>query len=166
MYFYRKQHTCSYLFPAYVICYFHMEAIPLELFRGSKVNPLMWHFHHFGCPVYVLNSKMASGKKLPKWENRTQVAIYLGKSPNHARSVSLALSSTGMVSLQYHCRFDDLFETVSGKGVSNIPESKWQEKAHFVSETKEATHEQVPKQQGEGGGSLGPLCRQDPTPSK
>jgi hypothetical protein len=122
------------------------EATPLELFSGSKVNPSMRHFHHFGCPVYVLNSKMASGKKLPKWDDRTRVAIYLKKSPNHARSVSLVLSlSTGMVSPQYHCQFDDLFETVSGKGVQSIPESKWQVKAHFVSDGVEESAMQAPK---------------------
>lgn len=115
----------------------------------------MRHFHLFGCPVYVLNSKMASGNKLPKWDDRTWVAIYLGKSPNHARSVSLVLSlSTGMVSPQYHCRFDDLFETVSGKGVLNIPESKWQEKAHFVNREEDAKPEQAPKPKPKEQGEL------------
>jgi len=115
------------------------ENTPMERFSSSKIHPSLKHFHHFGCPVYVLNSKMASGKKMPKWEDRTRVAIYLGKSPNHARSVSLVLSlTTGMISPQYHCQFDDLFETVSSKGVMNVPASQWQEKAFFVSNGEEA----------------------------
>jgi hypothetical protein len=39
---------------------------------------------------------------------------------------------TGMVSPQYHSTFDDLFETMSGKGVKNIPISRWQEKEFLV----------------------------------
>ena len=115
------------------------DSTPLEIVTGSKIAPSMRHFHHFGCPVYVLNSKLANGKKAAKWEDRTRVAIYLGKSQNHARSVSLVLSlTTGMVSPQYHCKFDDLFQTVSGKGVQQVPVSKWQQKAFFVSDPEVA----------------------------
>ena len=40
------------------------------------------------------------------------MGVNLGPSPSHTRNVALVLNlSTGLVSPQYHCRFDDFFET-------------------------------------------------------
>ncbi|KAI2489524.1 hypothetical protein MHU86_25055 [Fragilaria crotonensis] len=41
---------------------------PFELFARSEVTPNLNHFQPFGCPVFVLDNKMQSGQKLPKWE--------------------------------------------------------------------------------------------------
>jgi hypothetical protein len=54
----------------------------------------------------------------------------LGNSPRHAQSVSLVLNlETGLVSPQFHCNHDDLFETTIGLQARSIPKSRWQVKA-------------------------------------
>ena len=99
--------------------------------------PKLRNFHHSGCPVYVLQGPLQQGQKIRKWEERVRIGIYLGPSPQHAKSVALILSlSTGNVSLQYHVQFDDLFETVAKENEQYIPKSEWQMKAHF----KQAQH--------------------------
>jgi len=65
--------------------------------------------------------------------------VYLGHSPQHARSVALILSlKTGLISPQFHCSFDDLFETALQPGA--LPMSLWQVKTYF---RREATEIQV-----------------------
>jgi hypothetical protein len=39
---------------------------PIELFSGTRISPQLRNFHHFGCPVYQLNSNLATGKSLNK----------------------------------------------------------------------------------------------------
>ena len=108
------------------------QASPIELFSGSTVQPQLKHFHHFESPVYVLGSALQAGKKIRKWSERARIGINLGNSPQHAKSVALVLSRTsGNVSPQYHCSFDDLFETTTGSQAKLIPKPRWQEKAHF-----------------------------------
>ena len=111
------------------------QPAPIELFSQSGVQPKIKHFHPFACPVYVLDNNLQSGKALPKWDVRSRVGLYLGSSPKHARSVSLVLNlATGMVSPQYHVRFDSLFETLKRQ---RQPKSEWQRICHFRSEKKE-----------------------------
>jgi hypothetical protein len=65
------------------------------------------------------------------------MAIYLGFSPRHARSVALVLSlATGYASPQFHLKFDDFFETV--QDVKSLPQLKWQTLLRFVTETGKA----------------------------
>ena len=86
---------------------------PFELFARSEVTPNLNHFQPFGCPVFVLDNKMQSGQKLPKWEVRLRVGVCLGMSMQHARSVALVPNpKTGHVSPQFHVTFDHRFETV------------------------------------------------------
>ena len=85
---------------------------PLALFTNSKVLPNLQQIHPFGCPVYVLEKDLADGSKIPKWDRRSKVGVYLGPSPVHASSVGLILNlATGLVSPQFHCLYDDFFET-------------------------------------------------------
>ena len=87
--------------------------IASQVFAGSDSPTVLRHFHPFGCPTYVLNDELASGKSIPKWHTRARLGVYLGRSPNHAQSVALVLNlATGLVSPQFHLKFDDLFETV------------------------------------------------------
>jgi hypothetical protein len=63
--------------------------------------------------------------------------MYLGKSPRHARNVGLVLNpATGMVSPQYHLRYDDTFETARGietvRGIREASHGKWRSKCYFV----------------------------------
>jgi hypothetical protein len=106
------------------------EESPMELLGGIKKKMPLRQFHYFGCPTYVLDTDLQSGKKAGmKWRDRAKVGINLGFSPNHARLVHLILSmTTGCASPQFHCIFDDHFATLKE---NVIPISQWQEKAYF-----------------------------------
>jgi hypothetical protein len=48
-----------------------------------------------------------------KWLSQARIEIYLGMSPRHSKSVVLVLNPhTGLVSPQFHVKFNDDFETV------------------------------------------------------
>jgi transposase InsO family protein len=69
--------------------------------------------HVFGCPVYVLDPRLADGDSIPKWNHRARMGMFLGFSNEHSSLVPLVLNlRTGHVSPQYHVIFDDNFETV------------------------------------------------------
>ena len=57
-------------------------------------------FHTFGCPCYVLDSRLQTNPKgVRKWEPRARLGIYVGRSPAYASNVALALNpKTGLVS--------------------------------------------------------------------
>jgi hypothetical protein len=106
---------------------------PLEIFSGVRVKPNMRHFHPFGCPTYVLHNSLQAGHKIPKWQDRARVGIYLGRSPQHARTVALVLNlQTGLTSPQFHVVHDDMFETTRSQPTRLLPQSLWQEKTGFV----------------------------------
>ena len=87
-------------------------ASPLELFTSSQVRPNLKQLHPFGCPVYFLQAPLQNRSKLPRWQERTRLGVYLGHSPYHATSVGLILSlTTGLVSPQFHCIYDNFFLT-------------------------------------------------------
>ena len=86
---------------------------PISLFSNTTIEPNIKHFHPFGCPVYILQAPLQTGAPFPKWNERSRVGIFLCHSPHHAASVPLILSTqTGLVSPQFHCVFDDRFDTV------------------------------------------------------
>jgi hypothetical protein len=77
----------------------------------------MKHMHTFGCPVFALQNTLASGNTLPRWSPRARLGLNLGPSPNHTQNVYLVLNLiTGCLSPQYHCKFDDFFETTHHGG--------------------------------------------------
>jgi hypothetical protein len=90
--------------------------------------------------VYVdhasdLKKELQDHKKIRKWSDRTRIGINLGYSSRHVLSVSLILNlQTGLVSPQYHCQYDDLFETTMGTQARSIPTSQWQYEAGFTSD--------------------------------
>jgi hypothetical protein len=69
--------------------------------------PLLWFF----------DNKMQAGQISGfKWKERARLGVNWGFLPQHAKSISLVLSlTTGLVSPQFHCKFDDQFETVTFK---------------------------------------------------
>lgn len=102
--------------------------------RFDQVNNTtkLKHIHSFGCPIYALNNKLQNGQKIPKWDARCRIGLYLGKSPRHSSNVSMVLNlSNGLVSPQFHVQHDDLFETVRGKLTTDQIEanSSWKKKA-------------------------------------
>ena len=88
---------------------------PHDLFTRTRWPHRRFHdMHVWGCPVYVLNSAIRDGKKIPKWQPRSDKTIYMGTSPSHASTVPLVLNiSTGALTPQFHVVFDDWFATVS-----------------------------------------------------
>ena len=87
---------------------------PLELFAGVKRRANLSLMHPFGCPAYVLDSRLCDGGKSPKWDPRSERGIYLGLSPDHASNVSLIFNpKTRHVSPQYHVVYDDDFTSVT-----------------------------------------------------
>ena len=67
------------------------------------------------------------------------MGIFLCHSPHHAASVPLILSTqTGLVSPQFHCVFDDWFETVKNEPNDT---SLWQHKAHFRKHASDKTND-------------------------
>ena len=91
---------------------------PDERFAGAikRLTPkqeTFCHFHPFGCPVYVVDPTITNGKKVPKWDPRSCIGIYLGRSCNHANNVSWILNlRTDHISAQFHTIYDDSFLTV------------------------------------------------------
>jgi hypothetical protein len=83
--------------------------------------------HTFGCPVFALQNALAAGQSIPRWNPRSCIELNLGPSPMHARNVHLGFSlSRGLVSPQFHCRFDDFFKTCK-YGVSDAGiQATWQ----------------------------------------
>jgi hypothetical protein len=107
---------------------------PLELFANTRVASNPKHWQHFGCPVYVLDEKLQSGSIFHKWKQRSRLGIYLGRSPQHARSVALVLNvHTGLVSPQFHVKLDTAFDTISQIYQGETKHlSLWQLKAGFL----------------------------------
>ena len=75
----------------------------------------------------MLDNALQSGQGAPKWKERSRLGVYLGMFHNHACSVSLVLNSRmDHVSLQFHIKFDDFFETVQAKSTDlDAPDPEW-----------------------------------------
>ena len=90
---------------------------PIELFTGTRLpdSNVVQRARVWGCPVFVLDPKLQDGNKLPKWDRRSHLGVYLGSSPAHASTVGLILNpKTGYISPQYHVVYDELFSAVPG----------------------------------------------------
>ena len=112
----------------------------LELFSGIRVGRRMQTLHTFGCPVFALRNELASGNTLPKWAPRARLGLNLGPSMSHARNVALVLNlATGLVSPQFHCNFDNFFETTTLGQTDAAIASIWQRLAGFVEVTEATT---------------------------
>ena len=86
---------------------------PIQIFSRTQVNLNTKHQMTFGCPAYVLDNTLQQKGIFHKWNQRSRVGIYLGKSPQHAKNVSLILDRmSGLVSPQFHVRHDNRFDTL------------------------------------------------------
>jgi len=87
---------------------------------STSSSPSLDHFHPFGCPVYILNRSLADGNSIPRWQPRSHLGIYLGRSPNHAKDVSLILDlTTNYISAKYHIIYDNKVETTTNSNNNN-----------------------------------------------
>ena len=66
---------------------------PIKFLIGCDVAPRIRYFNTFYCPVFVLDTQLQGQKSIPRWDTRARLGINFGKSPNHARNVSLVLST-------------------------------------------------------------------------
>ena len=91
---------------------------PMELLTNIKADHRdLLRTHVWGCPCYVLDPTLQSGKKIPKWNRRSRLGQFLGFSEQHSSLVARVRNlETGFVSPQYHVVFDDRFETVFSSG--------------------------------------------------
>ncbi len=100
---------------------------PAQVFSRTRVIQSASRQHPLFCPAYVLDSRLQQGQSINKWMQRATLGIYMGRSPNHARSVALVLNlKTGRVSPQYHVRFDPSFKSVDKASGNKVPSSLWQ----------------------------------------
>jgi hypothetical protein len=92
------------------------------------------NFHTVGCPCYVLDHQLQSGTgKIPKWEPRTRMGIYVGRSPSHASNVALIFNPcTGHVFPQFHVVYNNDFTTVPYLRTAAVP-PHWAELVHTSS---------------------------------
>ena len=68
----------------------------------------------------MLDPRVQDGNKIPKWDSRTRLGQYLGKSSKHASLVGLIRNlRTGFISSQYHIIYDNSFHTVMGGDEDN-----------------------------------------------
>ena len=112
--------------------------LALQIFSGTSVLPKANTFCPFGCLVYILDNRLQADIKISTWHTRARVGLYLGHSPMHARTVSLVLNiSTGLVSPQFHIKFDDFFKKMNRP--DNIIKVKWKEKCHFIKASPQST---------------------------
>jgi hypothetical protein len=89
---------------------------PSDVFTKSRWEQRKFHHdvHVWGCPVYVLDSKISGGMKLPRWTPRSVRCINVGLSMNHASAVPLVLNpASGYITAQFHIVFDDWFATIA-----------------------------------------------------
>jgi hypothetical protein len=101
------------------------DICPMSRFCETSSIPSFQNQHNFGCPTYVLKKELQDKKKMRKWTDRTRVGINLGYSSRHTRNVSLIpYLQTGLVSPQYHCSYNDLFEKTTGTQARSIPTSQ------------------------------------------
>ena len=91
------------------------ELSPLELFYNTKSDHQQLRASKFwGCPAYVLDPRIQDGKKIPRWNPRSKLGQFLGRSDEHASSVGLIRNlKTNAVSAQFHVVYDNHFSTMS-----------------------------------------------------
>ena len=66
---------------------------PNDLWSKTKFPLNQLHDTHlFGCPVYILEKKLADGKSMPRWEACSQRVMYLGQAPDCTGSKPLVLN--------------------------------------------------------------------------
>jgi hypothetical protein len=70
--------------------------------------------HIWGCPTFVLESKLQKGGvKIPKWAPQSRQGAFVGFSKLHSSPIGLIFNrTTGSITTQFHLVFDDSFSTV------------------------------------------------------
>ena len=75
----------------------------------------------WGCPAYVLDSSLANGRQIPRWQPRSSRCQYVGSSAPHGHGVPMVLSlDTGKITAQYHVIFDNWFQTIDSNEQATV----------------------------------------------
>ena len=99
---------------------------PTQIFAKTEVSSNPKHWKPFGCPVYVLDNSLQGQQPFHKWKGRSKAGVYIGRSPQHGKNVSLVLDQdTGLVSPQSHVAFDPTFETVKDIKKIDVADQGW-----------------------------------------
>ncbi len=81
---------------------------PLETFYDTKSDHQELRASKvWGCPAYVLDPRIQDGKKIPRWNPRSKIGQFLGRSTEHAGSIDLIHNlKTNAVTTQFEisCR--------------------------------------------------------------
>ena len=110
---------------------------PNELWSSARGNAgiELSRTHVFGCPVYVLDAALQDGQKIPKWNPRARLGLFLGFSNLHSSQVPMVLNvESGKISPQFHVIFDDKFETVHSLPTDEPIAKQWTEIMKFERE--------------------------------
>jgi hypothetical protein len=108
-----------------------------EMFTHGQVMPEPKHSQSFACPVYVLDNALQQSRPHRKWDERSRVGLYLGRSPLHTRFVALVLNiTTARVSPPYQVQFDPYFQTIRELFGGIEPPSYWQSICGFTKSRK------------------------------
>ena len=95
---------------------------PFHRHTGSDIRPDLSTLHPLGCPAYVLDARAQIGQSIPKWDPKSRLGIYVGRSKNHAGNVALILNPRTLhVSPQFHVVFDDNFATIKYLQSNEVP---------------------------------------------
>ena len=66
------------------------EIVTSDIFNGNKFNRhKLKYIHMWGCHVYVLNTNLQQGHKLPKWKPHYCRGIFVVFSPNNSIGVPM-----------------------------------------------------------------------------
>jgi hypothetical protein len=100
-----------------------------------------------------LQNTLASGNQLPCWSPHAHLGHNLRLSLMHARNVYLVLNLITMCVLpQYHCCFDDVFETICHSAPDVSGTIYWQQLANLVCAKMVLSEVSVPNQPPPEGG--------------
>jgi hypothetical protein len=94
---------------------------PIEVFTSTKFQNYkhLERCHIWGSSVFVLDPALQDGRKIPKWNPRSRLGMYLGNSPVHSSIVARVLNlRSGYITAQSHTVHDDLFSTVHKYGTA------------------------------------------------
>jgi hypothetical protein len=101
---------------------------PNEIWSGVLRSPSseLSRAYVFECPVYVLDASLQDGRKIPKWNPRARLGLFLGFSDLHSSLVPLVLNiATGHTSPQFHVIFDNKFETIHSLPIDQPLKNQW-----------------------------------------
>ena len=97
-----------------------------------------------GCLVCVPDPRLQDGHKLPRWNPCACHGTFVGITNIHASSVGLIRNpTTNRLSPQFHCIYDDYFETVTFN--DRMPPPNWEELT-LESLHKHPFDEKIPKE--------------------